>query len=280
MDFLDGVHNVTSLASWLGITTAGMLICGVGFYIWRRTRSTHSLMFRLWQLFYGKKECEDASVRSFHAEQSALMQFRFTTGICARTLKHVHLLIGWSKKNEEDIGDIAACGEYFDIEKIELNKKALPLRWQNGFKAFLVLILLSVSLISAFCVSVDGAIIQIKASHKWLLLSTDLAKPIIGSGTGLTPEQCRNNPLSNTGFDTADATLICGFYQDKNLGEFLKKTVHSQRIIFLLLALSFAWYFKGLTIWLLQGVAARKMYQRLALRTRELSVLENPTSVT
>jgi hypothetical protein len=233
-------------------------------YIWRRTQSTYSLMARLWQLFHGKKECEEGPVRDFLEQQSALMQFRFTTGVPARTLKQTHALIEWAEKNNEDMGDVAACGSYFDLERVQLKEEdQLAKRWLLILLFAAAVTLAIVSVASLIGTTYDKAILQMKQSRVFFTLSVEYAKPI-SSDVGLSREQCTaEGTVISSGFSQADASIVCKLFKEKSLVPYVIKTVRDQQIVFAFTAITFAWYFWGTFIWLMQGAKSREMFKRL-----------------
>lgn len=264
MEFLENIRSATSVpASW-GSILAIVIAFVFALYIWRRTRSTYSVMVRLWQLFHGKKECKEGPVRDFLDQQSALMQFRFTTGVPARTLKQTQALIEWAEKNNEDMGDVAACGGYFDLERIQLKEEdKLAKRWTLIFLFVAAAMFGVVSVGSLIGTTYDKAILQMKQSRVYFTFSLEYARPI-GSDKGLSREQCTSGETAiSSEFSPADASIICKLFKDKSLAPYVIKTVRDQRVAFAFIAVSFAWYFWGVFSLFLQGAKSREMFKRL-----------------
>jgi len=264
MEFLENIRSVTSVPNSWGSVLAIVIALVFALYIWRRTQSTYSLMARLWQLFHGKKECKEGPVRDFLDQQSALMQFRFTTGVPARTLKQTRELIEWAEKNNEDMGDVAACGRYFDLEKIQLKEEdKLAKRWLLIFLFAAAVTLAAVTVAALIGITYDKAILQMKQSRVLFTLSVEYAKPI-SSDIGLSREQCTvEGAVISSGFSQADASIVCKLLKEKSLVSYVIKTVRDQRIVFAFTAITFAWYFWGTFIWLMQGAKSREMFKRL-----------------
>lgn len=267
MEFLESIRSVTSVPSSWGFALVIVVAIASAIYIWRRTRSTYSLMAKIWQLFHGKKECKEGPVRDFLDQQSALMQFRFITGVPTRTLKQTRALIEWTEKNNEDMGDVAACGNYFDLESIELKEEEkLAKLWQVVLRLIATALLAAVSLIFFVGATFDTAIFQMKQSRVYFTLSVDYAKRI-GKDGGLSREQCVSGErVTSSGFSQEDTSIICKIFTEKPLALFITKTVREQRIVFVLGAIAFAWYFWGMFVWLMQGVKSREMFKRLRKR--------------
>ena len=69
--------------------------------------------------FNGNKECKVDYIKNFLEVQSAVLQFRFMTGLRkARTAPQIENLITWTVANNEDMADVAACRRYFDLEML------------------------------------------------------------------------------------------------------------------------------------------------------------------
>jgi hypothetical protein len=261
MEMLNGIRDGSWILAVFGIVSIGF----VGLLVWKRTRSTHSLMVRLWRLFHGKKECKDAVVSKFLDEQAALMEFRFITGVPVRTHKQVHAIIEWTNKNNEDIGDVAACGSYFDIENAELKKEdELPKKLHLFGRLMVAFVLFLAVVFSALTIVLDSAALQIKKSGTFFLLSSEYAKPL-WSGQRLFKTQCLDSkvPLESP-FGVEDTQLICDIFKDEGLSAYLKKTVTEQRVaatIGMLFFFAFCW--DALRVFLM-GVRAREMFKRLA----------------
>lgn len=264
---LDGIRSgaefFTSLSVALPILSVGAMAM-LAFYVWNRTQSSYSLLDRLWQLLHGNKDCKDKMISDFLDEQFALMQFRFTTGIPARTRKHATAVIDWARKHNEDVGAVAACGQYFDIEKIKLKEKEeLPKRWHLICRFIVAMILLFVTVAFVSGTFIDRAILQIKSSDVYFTLSLNDARPI-GYGAGLDLKQCASGEiLPVNGFDKKDVDIICEFFKDKSLESYLKKVINAQKIVFGIGFFFVAWIFWIVLNWLLQGVRALNMSNRI-----------------
>lgn len=264
---LDGIRSSADFFTSLGVALPVLSLVAMAilaFYVWNRTQSSYSLLARLWQLFHGNRDCKNKEIAEFLDEQFSLMQFRFTTGIPARTRKHATAVIDWARKHNEDVGAVAACGSYFDFENIKLKEEnELPKKWNltGRFASVLFLLFVVVAFVSgAFF---DRAILQLKSSGTYFTLSLNDAKPI-GYEPGFTLKQCASGKLSpDNGFDKKDVDVICEFFKDKSLGPYLTQTVNEQKIVLGVGAFPAAWMFWIAFSWLMQGVRAWDMLKRL-----------------
>lgn len=277
---LDGIRSSADFFTSLGVALPVLSLVAMAilaFYVWNRTQSSYSLLARLWHLFHGRKDCKNKEIAEFLDEQFALMQFRFTTGIPARTQKQATAVIDWARKHNEDVGAVAACGPYFDFENIKLKEKyELPKKWQLAGRFASVLFLLFLVIAFFGGVFFDRAILQIKSSGTYFTLSFNDAKPI-GYKPGFTLKQCASGDLSpGNGFDKKDVDVICEFFEDKSLDSYLTKKVNEQKVVFGVGIFPVAWMFWIVFIWLMQGVRAWDMLKRLNKKkdTATLSLVE------
>lgn len=263
----DGIRSTTDFFTSLGVALPTMSLIAMtilAFYVWNRTQSSYSLLARLWQLFHGSKDCKNKEIAEFLDEQFALMQFRFTTGIPARTRRHAIAVIDWARRNNEDVGAVASCGPYFDFENIKLKEeKELPRKWHLTCRFLLVLFLLFVAMSSFSGAFFDRAILQLKSSGTYFTLSVNDAKPI-GYEPGFNLKQCASGKLpSDNVFNKKDVDVICELLKDKNLDSYLTQTIKQQKIVFSIATFPFAWIFWIVFSWLMQGVRAWDMLKRL-----------------
>lgn len=266
---LETLSSVTFLAPVAGLSAMALL----ALYIWNRTRSTHSLMSRLWQLFHGKRDCKDAKTATFLDGQSALMQFRFTTGVRARTASQAHALIEWAKRNNEDMGDIAACGSFFDLEKVSLKDK-LPQKRHHILKFALTMTLLLALFALCLAILMPKAIVSLKESGVSLVMTVNHAKPL-WHGEGLSKDQCGNQTqVEKSGLSPTDATLICKTFDEPGIAKFVGDAVYVQRLLLGFTALNVLAYLLSSLRWLMQGVQACKMRDRTRLRSASAVPLE------
>lgn len=260
------VTSLTDIAApwpWVAPTLLAAILALVLY----RTRSTHTVLSRLWQLVHGKGQCNDPAIASFLDERGALMQFRFMTGLKPRTRLQALRIISWSKNNEEDIGDLASCGKHFDIEKVALcGSELLPKQW-HLFGLYAVAFSLGIACAGALLATISSdPLLRMKSSGTFFFLSTDYARSFGGDAT-LTREQCRQENQAASKFLAEDAMVICEAMRDEKLAAYLKKALVEQRWILAVLA-TFVGYLAYLAwLGLVHGVNARAMRRRLDQRS-------------
>ena len=119
MDWLDFLtRNVASL-SFLGVVLAAILIC------WR-VGSFHPVNVRLLRLFIAKDDVEDPDIKKSLADQTALVSFRMTHGVNARTLRDAKNLTSFSEKTNIPLYLIGRVGWAFNLRTLTLNPKRVP----------------------------------------------------------------------------------------------------------------------------------------------------------
>jgi hypothetical protein len=260
----------TSISSILGVLQGGItftvvLTCTIALIMWQRTKSTHMIFSRMWNVFNGKKECSSPTVSNFFEQQNTIHQFRFVTGIKARTIDNVNGLISWARTNNENITDIAACGDHFNIESPGLRKK--PHR-RGIIATFVIVLMLSTVVIgSAGGVALQRVILRMNQSGVWFTLDEAYAKPI-GDAPGVRLQSCNSDTVSipnNSGFSGDDLQKICKAFANGSAKDYVRVTVHSQQILFGIIVI-FSGYLSFIT-WgsLMQAVRAREMWKRLGM---------------
>lgn len=276
---LEGIRSGIGILTSLGVVLPVFAVVGLGFlgvYVWRRAGSSHSLMTRLWQLFHGKQECKDPVIGEFLDEQGALLQFRFTTGVRARTRQQAQALIRWTRENNEDMGHVAACGPYFDLEKIELKAEdQLPNVWLLLARFFAAIVFFTLSLTAAWGIAFwDDAVLQMKKSKVFFSINATSAKRF-GVAEKLSLDQCSNEAAAPSTFSPEDREIVCKLLKSDELASYINETVKSQRLALAFLLLVLAFFCRELTVWFLQGVHSQEMFRRLRGRKR----LEGPLAL-
>lgn len=141
------------------------------------------------------------------------MKFRLVTGLKLRTMPHVVRLLKWSDENGEDVGDVKACGPFFDLENLSI-KSPLP-----GAKFEIVRSLLSglAILWATFWIALAitaPAMFKIKQSDHWYFVEETGARRIKPFGAEAKPLLIENcNAVSVIPSDAAigrdDAEVLC-----------------------------------------------------------------------
>lgn len=272
---MEGINSISSVLAILtkGGVGIGLLIVAAAALIWWRTRSGHTIMFRIWSFFAANRGSSIKSVKQFHEKQAALLQFRFTTGMKVRTLPHMERVTGWAEEHDEDVGDIVSCGDYFDAEKPGLRESAERLKqWWELFPLTLVMVLSMGGFISGALTIPDRALLQLKDSGKLIMLGDESVKPLNGK-TGFKIATCGTALPGDTGFTPGERQAMCDSFKSIDINEYVRSTVQEQRwvfgvfAIFLLAAGGPFWtYYKEMA-------SARLMHGRLARRLPAATVV-------
>lgn len=271
MDTFEGVKAWGSLSATLGITSAALCLIAVALLIWRRTKSTHSLMTRIWLWFDRNSKNNDKTISDFLDAQTALMQFRFTTGVPARTLPQAYRLISWIKSNEENIDAIKACGDYFDIELPGLKgEEKLPSRVQQGMLSGVFVILFVFASLALFGAAQSSAFLRTKATGILFSLFPDHVV-MFWSDEAFTAKQCNEGHSEirkRTGFNEDEASAVCKLFADGSVKTYVSENVRSQRVIFPFFSLIFVFPAAFSFGQFMCGARARAMSKRLEGKRR------------
>lgn len=271
-------HDFLNIEQILKIQTLPLLtillIAFISILVWKRTKSTHSIMSRLWRIFNGKNSSNDSEINEILDTRTALMQFRFTTGIPIRLRTQIKSLILWGKQNEEDLDDIARCGYFFDLEKPELRKIPKSTRIVSGFFTLLILCICTyVTIFSIFMASTDRALLKIIASDNLVLLGKDSAKRIsffsTDSFANLSKKNCSistDKLEKSTKLTKNDIILICNSINNETELEIIENSVKLQKIVFTPVSLFLCLLIASLYRLLSNMASSKKMEDRLKKR--------------
>lgn len=263
--------DITSIATLIANSgiTALTIACLIAGLIWHRTGSSHTLMNRLWASFNGKKSCTVPAIQNTLDEQAALMQFRFTTGLKARTVAHAETLIQWAQAHDENVTDIAACGPYFSLEDLAIkNRDAFPRPWKVILTGLIILVLTAASALAIVAMGKNKALLQFTESNTLFWLDTRSADTLWHSHS-LPLGEC-NVPIielakHDTGFTAEEINIICK--QAASLTkEAIQKSVSEMRWTLLALLIGFVAGLHFSFRFLQQVINARDMEKRLAKR--------------
>ena len=86
-----------------------------------RSRSTHVVVSFLWRKVIGDAPKASPRVHGWAEQREAWAYFRAQSGIATRTLRQTERLILWAARQDEEVGDVRRCGDYFDLERLRLN---------------------------------------------------------------------------------------------------------------------------------------------------------------
>lgn len=262
---LDSISNLVTILGIKGLGAASVIAILINFFIWYRTGSTHLLLRSLWGRFISGKSTKPKELYKFLNEYTGLLEFRFRTGLKkVRTIAHAKLVIEWTERHDEDIGDVAACRWYFDLEKMSL-RDPLPKTWVPIVQMFIAFSFGFLTLMSVVFAVQDSAIIKLNDSDQWLLLGKTRVKPFSGRGFQFAQCQEKSSELSKTsGMSIRDIETICNdkMVKESNLSKFIDDNVQGQRIMFSYFAAIFV------SLFLVFYVGSRALTKALEIRDR------------
>ena len=98
------------------------------FFVIYRTQSIYVLLARVWRIAVGAKPIEDQEIRRYADDIHSLTYFRFVSNLKVSSLAQAKSAIIWAERNRLDLRDVARCGEYFDVERLEVRQEKIPRR--------------------------------------------------------------------------------------------------------------------------------------------------------
>lgn len=237
----------------------------LGWVCWR-TRSTHVVITRIWRLIFGKAAIADREIGKFIENRNRLVTFRFFSGMPVRTLSQAKRLLRWSAVHDEEIADIRACGDLFDLEACRLREERIPGRPLQVFQVLLLAGLAGAVILAGYGLRLDQALLQFKESQKWFWLSDTTAVPLGGEGL-VSKKACLNDELPRpnpTSFSDDEVGMVCKAFGDSDTPPFVEKIVAQQRA--LLVPISVTLLYWTWQCWLLFrcGIFARNIQQRIS----------------
>lgn len=256
----------------------------VGIYAWLimiRTRCCYVLMDCIWRMFARKNDTDGSPISLFLAERSELMRFRFVIGLPVRTTRQMQKVIDWTRLHDEDIGDVARIGGYFDFEKMEIKSK-LPGRCGMLLRAVALSAgMLLVSLVFSW-LSMNSAFLNVKTSGTVFLVSDGQSRPLrnllgLNKADILTREVCQNGGNA-TVFSDEDTKVICELLLHKEVAPYTEKAIKNQRIQLLPLLLSVLCLAVAIWCWFWRAATAIDMRKRLQKGTISMHTLDREDS--
>ncbi|MDX3934354.1 DUF6216 family protein [Stenotrophomonas sp.] len=253
MDWISFLTRDVAVGSILGVSAAALIIC------WR-VGSLHPVNVRLLRFFIAKDEVEDPIIKKSLADQTALVSFRMTHGVKARTLRDAQKLSEFSDRTNIPLDLIGRAGWAFNLKTLALNPKRVPHgAWLAFPGIFLLVLILATAAFSAVAAS-SSLLVSLKATDTLLWLSQEEARLFrpFGEKSTIDKTSCGagNADALPDGFHQNDRKILCGIWSDPALADHFSKKVPEQRATFLVAAVIFAWYafmsFSLLREWLAQ----------------------------
>lgn len=265
---MEFIKNGISFLTPFGLTVPLLAFVILWVFSWRRTKSSYSIMAKLWQLMHRKEKCKDTDINNYMFEQHALMKFRFTTGINARSLKNSKDIITWSKNHDVSLDTIKACRSFFDIENVRLkDDKDLPNKYSIFGRLLLTGFAASVTVFFICLAIPNSAWVTMTKTGTQVILSSDEARLFFHEGRSIHRQQCIDNgKVTDTGFSDEDAQAICNVFKNKDISAYVEKAVSQQRYTSLIVSpLLF------ITFWLLLG----NMFSAMSAEDLQLRLRRN-----
>lgn len=262
LSFLSGAPRMLVIA---------FVLAAIILWIYWRTRSLHILLARAWQIICGKLITADAKVAEFLLDRHDLMTFRFLSGLPVRTLPKAKQLIEWSRKNDEEIGSIKACGDLFDVEECRIKEDKIPGSWALIAVTFVAILCFYGAVATGVGIWSDRALLQFKESKTWFFLTNDSAQPF-SEDVRLKKTHCQessqNEKIKMPSFTLEEVRLLCNFFVDKEIDEYVQRNVKQQRFLFGLIGIIFSFVTWTCAALLLRVSNAKAMKTRLASREK------------
>lgn len=232
-----------------------------------RTQSIHVLLGAAWRISAGGKTIEDEDIRRYGDDIYSLTYFRFFTNLKVASLEQARSAISWSKRVNIDLRDAGRCGDYFDVEKLDVHIDRLPSKpWRFSISAVLGLVLLvSVTLVGLASV-LDVSFLRFKESgHSFMLTEKGATRYFVDSR--LSAEMCgrRDDPVLSdvTQFSKNEVESLCQLLTDKNFQQSFDEMLRDQRRSSWEIAWMLFLLFLPLFVWSLKISAAQRLTKRL-----------------
>lgn len=224
-----------TFTSYLGM---GALVVLASAVVWvlLRTQSMHLITSRLWLLLNGRKLPKHVRMETFFHHQNALMLFRFTTSVRARTLQIAVALMNWCDKHNEDIEDVARCGKLFDVEGLKLLSTGMKAGSVRVYKRAKDVMGAVATVILVLCaMNTESALFTMTDSKQWFVLSQESARAAKRKVKPVTLADCssaadRDKVADKSGFIRRDIDHVCALLAHPDKAEFRQKALFQQRV--------------------------------------------------
>ena len=223
------------IRSTLGILASltPVVLLAFFFFVIYRTQSIYVLLARVWRIAVGAKPIEDQEIRRYADDIHSLTYFRFVSNLKVSSLAQAKSAIIWAERNRLDLRDVARCGDYFDVERLEIREEKIPtkrVRITVGL-ALLLASLATVGVVVYFSIT-DTVLLSFKDGGSSFKLSEAGAERY-WVGTRLDLEACGRDSLpvlaGSTQFKESEAKMLCDFITDKGFKNGLDTYLRNQR---------------------------------------------------
>jgi hypothetical protein len=275
----DVIEQLGTLPAWL--TLALQILAFVSVVIWLRLRSgsPHVLRTRLWALAQGRSQPGDQPIQAFLSQRSSLMQFRVVTGVRSPTIQHTHRLMTWLHDHEEEVGDVARCGGYFDVRLPGLSRRLPSKTWLFFFTLVFSLCVGIIMLAGLTMLSGRALVSVLDGSGRLMWLATSDVR-VLHTTQHFGPSDCDHRAhtaiAAAVGLPSNEVDIACRWFGDRSLPEKIRESVHQQRIVLLLMVALALGY--GLPAYGAFTTAKAARAMRARLQARGASGLSVPLS--
>lgn len=266
-DVISMIGALSDKSWWISLICGAIMAGYIGLVVYR-TGSVYALMDLAWRLFSKRDADGESEIAKYMLERNDFMRFRFSTGLRVRTLQKAKDLIAWERDNGEDLGEVAACGEYFDLELVGLKKESeLPKKWEVGYRASVMILMV----IFVYCAILGGvygrAVVTINSSGTFVYATTENASPTPidfpwGKQIFLRKEDCKSATRS-AAFSESDTKVVCELLTGNAGNSFVANAIRNQRSLSGFLLCMFLIFGFIAWRWLQAAVIARRMKDRL-----------------
>lgn len=229
----DTLNTFINILFGKGFGIATIFTVMLWIYIWHRSGSPFLLLRRLLARFMGVESDTSTKLGRFFHEHAQLMAFRMQVGMKeVRTVGHAMQVVEWAERHDLNIEEVAACGGFFDFDKIRLRDK-LPPVWVAVGSTLFASAFLAFALLSVPFSFLDSVGVRANETSHWFLLAKTYVKPMIGSRVPLS--ECQNNAANIArvhGISDKDSEIICKFAADPQYASFVDQGIHDQHIVF------------------------------------------------
>ncbi|SEI89094.1 DUF6216 family protein [Frateuria terrea] len=232
------IEQLSTLPAWVPaiLKLAGIL----SVLVWLRVRSgsDHVLRSRVWSLVQGRPQAGDPVIQGFLAQRSTLMQFRVVTGVRVPTVVHTHRLLAWLDEHEEEVGEVARCGDHFDVRLPGLVPR-LPSKAWLVFVTLVFLACAGITMLAGLTMLSDRGLVSVRGgSGAMIWLATSDASRW-GSFEHFGPADCdQRAPTAigaRVGLPANEVATVCRWFTDRNVPRQIRATVRQQRTALLII---------------------------------------------
>jgi hypothetical protein len=239
MPLLTDVYSIESIKFIGQLVGAFLLIV----WVLLRTKSIAPLHLMLMKLFRVKASEDSIAIRRYIKNLSALMIFRFSTGLHPSTKRNADELIQWAEEKNISLIDVASCGEYFDPNTQKILSENFPAEYIKYLRQIcgLFLILLSSGLL--VLAASPNAIIKFNGSNTWAEINENSATELLGGAPLITQENadCKQTiqTIKSSPLEPEELTALCDFFKSKEKAAYIHGVIKTQRLVGIYYALVF-----------------------------------------